>query len=129
MSNPESIDKCQIIYSNIVIDDRLTIPILIHSPTKYINVTKMIDSIPWIYKNKGNISSYTWQFFDSTKQLINHLEKEKDIDTVSTFNYNNGPEEFCGIYMHKLLVPHLLSWVSPKIALSFSATILDKYSL
>lgn len=127
MTIPESIDKYQILYSNIVIDDRLTIPILIHAPTKYINVTKMIDSIPWIYKNKGNISSYTWQFFDSTKQMITHLEK--DIDTVATFNYNNGPEEFCGMYMHKFLIPHLLSWLSPKIALSISATILDKYSL
>lgn len=127
MTNPESINKYQIICSNIVIDDRLEIPILVHVPSKYINVTKMIDSIPWIYKNKGNISSYTWQFFDSTKQLINQLEKE--IDTVSTFNYNNGPEEFCGMYMHKLLVPHLLSWLSPKLALSFSAIILDKYSM
>lgn len=127
MANSEFINKDQIIYSNIIIDDSLNIPILTHIPTKYINVTKMIDGIPWIYKNKGNISSYTWQFFDSTKQLITNLEK--DIDDVATFNYNNGPEEFCGMYMHKLLVPHLLCWLSPKIALSFSAIIIDNYKL
>lgn len=104
------------------------IEVIINTNTGYINGNKI--------SNQDGKRFSNWMENKSTKELITCVDEEltgsslpgiqgSEQKSISTI-YIESAIETRGTYIHQLLLPHLLSWLSPKFAIKISM-IVNKY--
>lgn len=104
------------------------VEVIIYTKTGYINGNKITNQDGKRFSN--------WMDNKSTKELIECIDEELNGTTLPGFKgseqkfpvtiYIESAIETRGTYIHQLLLPHLLSWLSPKFAIKISR-IINKY--
>lgn len=94
--------------------------VLIMTQNGYINATKMCQD--------GGKRFDNWLKNQGSKELIDELIGSPTIrgDVITTIG--SGPNDFRGTYVHRKLITHIASWVSPVFALKVS-DIVEEYLL
>ena len=85
--------------------------VIIMISNKYINATKLCNQFGKEFKN--------WINKEYNIDLINELEKELNYKSF-IIKTNNKNKLLRGTYVHKLLIPHIASWISPKFGIKIS---------
>lgn len=111
--------------------DYLDKKLLLRQHDNYINISKILAT--------NNSSFKDWHRNKSSKELVEEIFElinghkrisPKPIDEtildIEPLYYIEGSNNIKGTYVHQLLAPHILSWLSPKIAVKVSM-IVNKY--
>jgi hypothetical protein len=90
----------------------------------YTNATKMCKD--------DNKRFDLWLENKSSKEMISYVDEEARSPGIpgdsSIIIVKDGPNDLRGTYVHQLLLPHILSWLSPKFAIRVSK-IVNQYAI
>jgi hypothetical protein len=87
---------------------------------QYLNMTKVVKLDLTKEGNPKEIEQ--WFRLEYVKELLNEIDSEVPCANRVPLFYSvkDGPNNLRGTYCHKLLVPHILSWCSPRFAVKVS---------
>ena len=116
--------------------DYLDEKLLLRQHDNYINISKILATNhttfkDW-YRNKSSkdLVDEIFELINGHKKTLDCANVPKPIDEniidIEPLYYIEGSNNIKGTYAHQLLVPHILSWLSPKIAVKVSM-IVNKY--
>ena len=88
--------------------------LIIMNSNGYINATKLCEQYNEVFDN--------WLYNgNNSKELISEIT---DVDNV-LIEIEEGDPLINGMYVHQLLIPHIISWISPKFAIKVSKIVND----